>query len=267
MIHILVDVDGIIWKAATTATTEMQGRIAFDVILNSYLRYLGGAKSYDDEAKPDPSTVFFPGHCEVSLYLTADNKSNYRYSLPSPQPYKGNRVGRNKPELFYQIKEYALSRGATLADGCEADDLIATDATLYGKNAVIVSTDKDFRQVANCWHWECKKDFRPYFVEDPGYLVLMKGKGRTKTVFGTAKKWFYYQCIAGDTADHVKGVPGLGPVKAYEYLKDCNTEIEMWNAVVKAYEDNDVSVEKAIQNGRLLFLRRGDDAPLWSPPW
>ena len=39
----------------------------------------------------------------------------------------------------------------------------------------------------------------------------------------------------GDTADGVKGVPGIGPVKAANLLDPCESEKEMYEAVVDKF--------------------------------
>ena len=65
---------------------------------------------------------------------------------------------------------------------------------------------------------------------------------------------------AGDSADNIKGVAGLGPVKSDKLLRG-KTEIEMYDICV----DKLGSEERAIENGILLYLRRQDDE-IWQPP-
>lgn len=96
---------------------------------------------------------------------------------------------------------------------CEADDLIAYFTLKYDSNVIIVSNDKDFMQFVN---------------DDKNVLVLRPmGKGNYKLFY---KDDVYQQfnvfpkdipkllAISGDTSDSVKGVHGLGPVKAIQLI-------------------------------------------------
>lgn len=96
---------------------------------------------------------------------------------------------------------------------CEADDLIAYFTLKYDSNVIIVSNDKDFMQFVN---------------DDKNVLILRPmGKGNYKLFY---KDDVYEQfnvfpkdipkllAISGDTSDNVKGVHGLGPVKAIQLI-------------------------------------------------
>lgn len=54
---------------------------------------------------------------------------------------------------------------------------------------------------------------------------------------GTGLMFFYAQLIMGDTADNYDGVEGKGKAFAYELLKDCKTEKELFFAVLQTYKD------------------------------
>ena len=45
-------------------------------------------------------------------------------------------------------------------------------------------------------------------------------------------------------------------------LKGCNTEEELWEAVLNAYDGD---LERVLENARLLWLRRYE-GELWEPP-
>jgi 5'-3' exonuclease len=75
-------------------------------------------------------------------------------------------------------------------------------------------------------------------------------------------KFFYTQILTGDRADNIGGLHGVGPVKASKILQGCETENELWDAVVKAYEGD---VEHVLENARLLWLRRYE-GEIWCQP-
>jgi 5'-3' exonuclease len=50
---------------------------------------------------------------------------------------------------------------------------------------------------------------------------------------------FYEQCLKGDKADNVKGIAGLGEVKAKRLLGNCISEQEMFDIVRQAYSNDD----------------------------
>lgn len=54
---------------------------------------------------------------------------------------------------------------------------------------------------------------------------------------GTGLMFFYAQLIMGDTADNYDGVAGKGKAFAYELLKDCKTEKELFFKVLQVYKD------------------------------
>lgn len=77
-----------------------------------------------------------------------------------------------------------------------------------------------------------------------------KGKPKTKRIKvgesckpyidklkGSGLKFFYSQLIVGDTADNYGGLKGKGMAFAYELLNDCETERELFFAVLGAYRD------------------------------
>ena len=84
------------------------------------------------------------------LFLTG--KNNFRNTVATTTPYKGNRKDVAKPIHLEFLRGYMVDAwGATVSDGEEADDLIAIRATELGDDALMVSIDKDFNQVAG-WH-------------------------------------------------------------------------------------------------------------------
>lgn len=177
------------------------------------------------------------------FYLTGPG--NFRYDLAKSYPYKGNRSAGVKPIALPYCRDYLqLHYDAVVSDGEEADDLISKRSTELMHDCVIVSVDKDFLQLP-CWHFNTMHESwsRPSPTE--------------------AMMFFYSQVLTGDVADNIKGLYGIGPKKAAAILEGCNTESEMYKAVLEAYGED--QLDYLVENARLLWLRRKDDE-LWEPP-
>jgi len=177
---------------------------------------------------------------EWITYLTG--KTNFRNDVAVTAPYKGNRKGE-KPVHHALLREYLeYSWNGVVSDGCEADDEIAIASTTHGDDSIIVSLDKDFDQVQG-WHYNFVKKDKYYIDHESGLLN------------------FYCQFLVGDRIDNIIGVQGIGPVKAEKLLKG-KTEREMFDICVEKLG----SVERAVENGRLLYLQRTRDE-VWEPPY
>jgi hypothetical protein len=184
----------------------------------------------------------FPSADDFSTYLTG--KENFRFDIAKSHPYKGNRKETEKPIYLYHCREYMIDKyNAVVSQGEEADDLISKAAAELGYNCVVASIDKDMLQLP-CWHFNFGR------------------KEWTKVTPEEGLKFFYTQILTGDRADNIIGLYGIGPKKADKLLQDCNTEDDLWSAVVKAYDGD---TERVIENARLLWLRRYE-GELWCPP-
>lgn len=187
-------------------------------------------------------TLMFPDPSEYEVFLTGSG--NFRYDIAKSFPYKGNRKSTEKPIHLPVAREYLVTKyKATVSEGEEADDLIAIAATKYGPETIVASVDKDMLQIP-CKHFN-----------------FTKGEWHDITEFeGT--KFFYKQILTGDRADNIMGLYKVGPVKAEKIVKDCNTEEELWDAVLNAYDGD---IDRVIENARLLWLRR-EEGEIWQPP-
>ena len=189
------------------------------------------------------STVLFP---EIGLdyvvYLTG--KGNFRDNIAKSHPYKGNRKSVQKPRHLQTARDHMESKyQAIISKGEEADDLIAKEAARLDYHACVASIDKDMLQIP-CWHFN-----------------IVRGDYLKVEPYGGIK-FFYTQILTGDTADNIVGLWKVGPVKAKKILEDAETEEDLWDCVVKAYDGNQ---ERVIENARLLWLRR-EEEEIWQPP-
>ena len=131
--------------------------------------------------------------------------------------YKANRPPMD-PDLAAQIpviKEVvaALGLAGLEKEGYEADDIIATlarEAREKGREAVIVSGDKDLMQLLapGILMWDTMKD-KTYGVEEVREKFGV-GPGRLPDVFG----------LMGDSVDNIPGVPGIGPKIAGQLIQE-----------------------------------------------
>jgi 5'-3' exonuclease len=164
------------------------------------------------------------------VFLTG--KGNFRYGVCAD--YKAQRADKPKPQHLEALRQHLIeSFDASVSVEQEADDDIAIAAAVDYSDCVVSSTDKDFLQLP-CLHYN--------FVK----------RTLTPQLPWNAWLFFYTQMLTGDRVDNVKGVPGIGPVKAEKLLKDANSPMEM-EAIVKAvFEDDDAF----LKTGKLLWLRR-----------
>ena len=190
---------------------------------------------------------------EYQVYLTG--KGNYRDKLATILPYKGNRDKLHKPTYYNELTDYLVNvHGAITIDGKEADDEMGIEQ--YGSvlwegekdrydGTCIASIDKDMNMIPG-WHYNWNKEVA--YLVSPQDAIL----------------WFYCQLIMGDRVDNIQGIPRYGPKKAFYILEGCETEEEMYGAVLAAYEVAGIP-EQLEENANLLWIQR-EDGVLWKPP-
>lgn len=169
----------------------------------------------------------------VYLYLTSDDKSNFRYQIATTLPYKGNRSKAHKPIFYTEIRKYLVEKhNAIMVTGEEADDAIGRDAQNSLNESIILSSDKDLRMIPG-WHWEMG-DRAPYYVTELGYIYLEEHRSKVE-LFGTGYAWYCAQLLMGDRADNIPGLPGYGVVKTWEVLRRFKTKADLDKIVETEY--------------------------------
>jgi 5'-3' exonuclease len=201
-------------------------------------------------------TLLFPDPSDYQVFLTG--KNNFRFDIAKAAPYKGNRSNKPKPIHLEYVRGYLMSEyDAVMSDGQEADDLIAIAAADLDYNCTIASVDKDFMQVP-CWHFNFVKSVNNDFAKSDDD----KKEPWVKVDYFEGIKFFYKQILMGDSVDNIIGLYKVGPVKADKILDGIDTEVGLWDAVVKAYDGNE---ERVLENARLLWLQRYH-GEVWQPP-
>ena len=258
----LIDGDVIVYRIGFSVqkdvyTLEYEGnlhRFEGKRALNTFL--------YEEKLPPDSEDVIINMHTEVepvqnayhSINILLDQileatdaedyeiyisgPTNFRTEIARTAPYKGNRTGR-KPEYYDDIRNWLVQyKGAQISDGIEADDVLSI--CQYNRdNTVIVSIDKDLDMVpGDHYNW----------VSNTLYTISPLEGARN----------FWTQMITGDTVDNIKGIPGLGKVKASKHLAGCKDFYEMFQVVLKLYTEHfkEEAQSRFVENSILLWMLR-----------
>lgn len=175
---------------------------------------------------------------EHTVYLTG--KGNFRDEVAVTQPYKGNRTGR-KPVHKDALRQHMIDEwAATVTEGIEADDAIATKATELDFKSIICSLDKDFKQIPCPMYDYTKKLLTPVNIDE-------------------ASLWIYKQALMGDRVDNIPGVNGIGPKKADKLIDPCSSPAEAYKVCLETYIDNDLDEDRLKESLSLLYLLRSAD--------
>jgi hypothetical protein len=199
------------------------------------------------------------------LYLTSNDKSNYRFKVAKTRPYKGNRTAP-KPVHYDAIREYLLQCwNAELVTGIEADDAMGIEQCRHlPGESVICSIDKDMNIIRG-HHYNFVTDVL-YTTTYFGHLELydLGGNKAKKSLRGGGLKWFYAQMLLGDSADNIPGVSMCGPVKVFKLLSECKTEEELYKTVLKVYTNKQIE-GRFEEVANLLWIQQKENA-MWRKP-
>lgn len=153
--------------------------------------------------------------------------------------YKANRKGKPKPKWLDSCRQrLQLKWNASVVIGIEADDALGIAAS-HELGSVICSIDKDLMQIPGD-HYN--------FVKDEH--VLMGGRA--------ADLAFWTQMLVGDTSDNVRGVDGIGPVKARKALEKLKDNSEWFDCVRQLYKDD----TRFLLNLNLFWVQR-NEGKIW----
>lgn len=177
----------------------------------------------------------------VKVTLAASSKTNFRKKLWPD--YKGHRTSR-KPIGYSKLKAWVQQEyGLVIVPDLEADDVLGILATgNEGSRCVIISTDKDFKQI-------------PARFYNPDSDIMVHTDPEAADYF------HMYQTLVGDPSDGYKGCPGIGHVRATQLLTD-TPKGDWWSLVVSLYEAKGLTEEDALLNARMARILRKDE---WDP--
>lgn len=188
-----------------------------------------------------------------TVHLTGPD--NFRNDIATIQPYKGNRVGTEKPKYHPLVRSYLKEYwDAYEHPDFEADDgmsishyySLAPDSPKYAdsklvwspprdKQHVICTIDKDLKGVSGALLYNWDKESHSHSDDL------------------SSKQFFYEQCLTGDSVDHIKGLSltreetfifgddgALSSSQTVSWRRElahCKTEWEMYRTVLAAYEE------------------------------
>lgn len=214
-----------------------------------------------------PPTLYLTGNEQVMRMYNkelkrkgedqVEYKPNFRYAVATVKPYKGNRKDVVKPYHTENIIAYMFAKyEVKVANGYEADDAIIIDTMLDLDNTIVCTRDKDLRQAGkHHFGWACGKQeqFGPKEIDTFGSLEYNADK---KKLTGEGIKFFYSQLLTGDPVDNIPGLPGCGPVKAFELLDELETEPDLLGAVEAAYEVRygEFTMNRIFEQADLLWM-------------
>lgn len=200
---------------------------------------------------------YYTGADRLEIFLSEG--PSFRHEIAKRVPYKSSRE-ENRPWHYKNLSAvlYGMHR-AQAVRVLEADDALAL-AHLQGRGlTTLCSRDKDLRQVPGrfySWELGAQPSWGPDIITPEGELVYDEQRRR---LTGTGFSFFMAQCLMGDAADTIPGIPNCGPAKTFAALKDCKSPDEQFDAVCavykKKYGASDWEAE-LLEQGRLLWMTR-----------
>lgn len=186
---------------------------------------------------PSHAVVLFDGECHNER---KDVDENYKANRPDFSQMPEEEVPFSQlPDIFKALEYLKISYAETTV--CETDDIVATYALTYGKEAEIVisSFDSDFFQL----------------ITDKVSILRYRGDNSVlctpayvQEKFGiTPSQYADYKALVGDTADNVKGVKGVGPKTAAKLLLQFGSLEALLQNTEKIEK---LSLRKTIEEGR-----------------
>lgn len=177
---------------------------------------------------------------EESARYYVNGSNNFRDTLATIKPYKGNRDVTHKPKYYREIKDYMVRYlGAMECHGMETDDMLGI-VQCSTPGTVIVSTDKDLQMI-------------------PGYNFNWV-KGELKFITPEeADLMFWYQMLTGDATDNIPGITGIGDKRALKFIDKYDGNIDLIKpAIEQEYQRQYGNEWQAAMHevANLLWIRR-----------
>lgn len=177
-----------------------------------------------------------------TLFLTSDDKSNFRFACATIREYKGNRPSE-KPFWYEQIRRYLMEMGAVVASGMEADDAIGIASMAMDPHEVVnCSADKDIDNIPRLRYDEVHPKKGVYWVSERDSLHN-----------------FYCQLLTGDRVDNIPGLYNVGGKSSLlVHLRSLDEERDMYAYVAMIYEKYFGSYWRQFlwENASLLWIKR-----------
>lgn len=238
---ILVDADFILYKNAASCETEIDYG---DNLIVVQSRFNDLTYRVQRELKVIANRL---DTTDDKLILFFSDTKNFRKELYPD--YKGHR-SRKKPNGYKRGLQWLSERyEVKIFPSLEADDALGITSTSEPGEHIIVSPDKDMRQI-------------------PGRLYDLTNDPITVTP-EEGRRWHLIQGLAGDTTDGYPGCPSYGVVKAQKLF---DKEGYTWEVLLGAYVKQGLTESDALINSQLARILTTDDYDhdlqqpiLWQP--
>ena len=210
--------------------------------------------------------MFLVGCSEAVAYLTpAGCAKCLRWHLPTAKPYQGQRANRQELPLKAPLKRHLIEnpdqyseQGIQIvsSDYFEADDLFVMDSYSFGDRGILMSQDKD-SWLSPMARFDIPTGTVWPALDNPfGWIKWDDTQAMPVRAHGL--KFFWWQMLAGDDADNVKGITLLdgklcGKRTAFDAIYPITSEQDAAEFVVAAYARNNQDV---LAEAECLWLRR-----------
>lgn len=176
------------------------------------------------------------------IIIALSDSENFRNSV-YPQ-YKSSRKNLTKPPGFVAVRDYIKEQHKFVQKPkIEADDvlgILATHPDIVQGEKVIISIDKDFKQIPGTLFNSDKKELYAITKEEADY-------------------YFWQQTLTGDTTDGYPGCPKIGEKTVQKLLGKGLTEENAWSIIVGQFIKAGKSEEFALQMARCARILRAED--------
>lgn len=199
----------------------------------------------------------------VVMHLTCGGShKGERYLIAESRPYQGNRKKAQKPKHWQFARDLLTDHDGKLFKvktwtTREADDGMAYITNYRAEQGILVpimARDKDMRVFPGIhFDWETWER-----IEVP--LGAYEVHGSNGLLYGA--KWFWWQMIEGDTADHIPGIPKGGPALAEQTLSGTTCNADAYAAVAALYARRlgEGWERYLVEQAALLWMRQDRDA-------
>lgn len=251
----LIDADTLVYATCSKhqylANLDLKGEIGDREWVEEYA--IDIKLAYQNIEEKLSSILEITGCSDYELHFTL-GKSSFRYKLTDD--YKANRESSKSPAGLEELKKYIKEKvkdKAFIHTKYEADDMVVFLKNMYPSRYVLCSVDKDVLYSLEGKH------FNIYSRED--FNIPMKWVEVDKL---TALKHHYKQCLIGDRQDNIKGVHGIGKVKADKILENCTTKKDCYTATLEAYKSVGLTAKDLQLTMRLVNMHQLKiDVNLW----
>ena len=154
------------------------------------------------------------GASSYVLHITPDGSNKGGRANQAVQAeYQATRGGRERPAHLPILRAYIEQKMQCIASrDREADDAMAEAMYTDPVNNIVCSRDKDLRMVPG---WHLDMDTNEHVFVTPGDFgsISIDDSKSAKKVVGYGPAFFFAQCLMGDSADNIKGLPAMpGPI-------------------------------------------------------